>query len=486
MAKRQDPQYSTYKTEQFGLVKDVLSRSTQTYDGLYKNCFIEHIEKDKQGKQEAIVKRPGTETKLSSGSITSEFRGCFLWESQGSLVTFIGANIVVYNPATMAVTNTIPHTMGSTTGKVGIVEYIYNTNEIALIFSDGTKIGKLSTSYAVTISADADIPAPHNPNIITLDGYLFVVKTNTADIYNSDLDNPLSFTSGEYITAEMAPETVTEVARMSNYILALGPKSIEFYYDAANASGSPLARNDTFFKNIGYVGGLAQLQNKIFFIGKEVGGAVDVFMAEDSKITPLNNQQLRRFLNRITSTTSIQGSLLSFDSNTYYIITIAGKSFCVDPYNQNVTQFAYKATETFPVKYYTEGILSSTGNINFFYNEVSNELLAFKMDQWTDSGTNYTFLVRTDPQDMGTMQAKFIGRLSLFADRGNTSAVVYLRWTDNDYQTYNTAVPISLAQELPSVRRLGSFRRRAFEFSTTDQYPVRLFGYELDMNMGSS
>lgn len=484
MAKRQDPQYSTYKTEQYGLVKDIFSRSNQNYDGLYINCFIESVQQDKNNKQEAVVKRPGTEEKISSGSITSEFRNCFLWESQNVLVTFVGADIVIRNPSTMAVTNTVAHTLGTTTGKIGCTEYIYSSGELALIFSDGNKIAKLSTTFAVTVSSDIDIPTPHNPNIVAMDGYLFIVKSATADIYNSDTDNPLSFTSGEYISAEMATDVVSEIIRMSNYLLAFGPKSIEFFYDAANASGSPLARNDTFFKNIGYLGGLAQVQNRVMFVGKEVSGNIDLFLAEDSKVTALNNQQLKRYLNRATSYSSVRGSLISFNGNMYYLITVDGKTFCVDIMTQNVTQFKYKATEQFPIKYSTTGELASYGMLNFFYNDVDNTLLSFKLDTWTDSGTNYTVVVRTDPHDMGTMQAKFISRLSFFGDR--TSAIVNVRWTNDDYQTYSSSTAISMDQELPSLRRLGSFRRRAFEFSTSDQYALRLFGFELDLNMGAS
>lgn len=485
MPRSNSPQYSTYKTEQYSFVKDIFSRSTLSYDGAYINCLVEETGSAKQQTSQAVVKRPGTVTKLSSGSITSEFRGCYFWERQNVLVTAIGANIVVFNPSTFAIVATTAHTMGTTTGTIGFVEYLYSTGEDCLIFSDGNKIGKLSTAYAVTLSTDVDIPTPHNPKLATLDTYIFVIKSNTGDIYNSDVDDPLSWTSGEYISTEMSPDVVVEIAKMSNYLLAFGSNSIEFFYDAQNASGSPLQRNDTFYKNIGYIGGLAQLENKLFFIGKSLNGSIDVYQAEDSKVTALANQQVKRFLSRVPNLSNIQGNLVSVNGNTNYIFTINNITFCIDPTSQHSTQLKYKLTDYFPASFSTTGKSTTLGQVNYLYNNIDNTLISFDYSVYSDSGTNYQFIIRTSNQDMGTLQAKAIGRLSIFCDN-NVEATMSLRWSDDDYLTYSNPVTINLKQELPSVRRLGAFRRRAFEFSNTSDQPIRVFGYELDLNMGSS
>jgi hypothetical protein len=385
----------------------------------------------------------------------------------------------------MAVTNTITSAFTTSTGEVGGTEYQYNTGEICLVISDGTKINKLSSLYVWTTSTDADIPTPHNPNVITLDGYLFTVKKDTADIYNSDIDDPLAFTSGNFITAEMAPDNLVSVVKMSNYIVALGKNSVEYFYDASGTT-TPLARNETFFKNIGCIGGIAQLNNKVVFLGKELNGSVDIFLAEDSKVTPLNNVQVKRYLSRMSTYTVSSSAIVTINSNTFYLLTINGTTYCIDTDGKQASLFQYQTLNSFPCDKYTEG-KSVTKLYNFIYNDSTGELVSFDYNVWEDNFNPYICRIVTPTQDYGTMQAKFVGRFSFFSDTSpDVAAPVAVSWSDNDYYSWSNPVVVFLNQELPSIRRLGSFRRRAWKFESTSNLPMRLFGYEIDMNHGSS
>jgi len=105
-------------------------------------------------------------------------------------------------------------------------------------------------STAPTEITDADFPTPHIPQPVFLDGYLFVAKANTQDIYNSDLDNPLLWTAGNFISAEMYPDKIVGLTKNNNYIYAVGRNSVEYLYDAANLT-SPLARHDSAVQQFG-------------------------------------------------------------------------------------------------------------------------------------------------------------------------------------------------------------------------------------------
>lgn len=480
------PQYSTYKTERIPFVKEVFLRSTDTYDALYENCIIELVEKkDIKQLDLAIVKRPGTTTAIDSSLITSEFRGMFFWQKKSTLIYVIGNTFYFWDVNTNISTATSSASLTTTTGEVGFEEFLYSDGHVTVIWSDGTKLGEISTSFVVSTSTDPDLPSPHLPNPVFLDGYIFIVKKDTQDIYNSDNDAPLSWTPSNYISAEMSPDSLLRIERMSNYIIAMGTESIEYFYDAANAGGSPLSRNDTFYKQVRYLGGSVRSGNKVYMIGKYDNGAPDIFVIEDSKVTAIENQQVKRFLSRITDFSNTTASIISWDSNTLYLFTTGNRSFAYCINSEFFTNWKHRAYDTFNIKY-SDIAYTQNGINTYMYMVKDNRVIKFDFNTWFDSGEVSTMVVRTEPLDFDTLQMKFMGRLSLFCDNGNTNANLSIKWTDDDYQTYSNTYSIALNQELPSIRRLGGFRKRAFVFSNSENYPIRLRGFEVDLNMGNS
>lgn len=490
MPRSANPQYSTYKTQQFGFGKDPFVRNTLdygTYDTFYKNCYIENVtNKQMQQFEVAVTKRIGT---VDAYTPTGTFRGCFFWEYKNVLVVAVGNSLIVLNPDTYSVVATASSVFGTTTGDVGFTEYAYASGEINLVYSDGTTLGRLKGDYTFENSTSPNLPTPHIPRIATLDGYIFLIKKDTQDIYNSDNNNPLTYTTGEFITAEMQADNMVEIAQLSNYLVAFGKNSLEYYYDAANASGSPLQRNDTFFKNIGYIGGLSKVGNKLIFLGKTVNGLIDIFIVEDSKVSSIESQLIRKLFNNNKQVFSnINAGILSLDGVLIYLINTPVKTFAINLDTQTVTVWEYQSYSTFNCKYSCQGLSSTQGQVNFVYNTDAGKLLKFDPTVYTDSGVNYQYYIRTEMMTMGTMQMKFLSRLTIVCDNGNTTGTVNLSWVDEDYSLQPSAITlqIPMRQELPSVRRLGGFRRRAFILSTTDDQPARIFGFELDLNMGSS
>lgn len=490
MPRSANPQYSTYTTKQFGFGKDPFVRNTQdytTFDALYKNCYIENVvNKQMQQFEVAITKRSGTTTVYTP---TGTFRGCFFWEYKNVLVVADGNSLLVLNPDTHIVTNTLSGVFGTTTGDVGFIEYAYNSGEINLIYSDGTTLGRLKADFTNENSTSPNLPTPHVPRITTLDGYIFLIKKDTQDIYNSNNNNPLAYTSGEFISVEMEADNLVEIAQLSNYLVAFGKNSLEYFYDAANASGSPLQRNDTFFKNIGYIGGLSKIGNKLIFTGKTVNGLLDIFIVEDSKVSSIESQLIRKLFNNNKQTfLNVTASIIPIDGVNIYLVNTPIKTFAVNIDTQTVTVWEYQSLTTFNCKYYTQGLSTTQGSVTYIYNSDVNKLLKFDSSLYTDSTVPYQYYLRTEMMTMGTMQMKFIGRMTIICDGGNTTGTLNLSWVDEDYTLQPSAITlqIPMRQEMPSVRRLGGFRKRAFILSTLDNQPARLFGFELDMNMGSS
>ena len=485
MPRTDTPTYSTYTTKQFPLVKEVFQRSTNSYDALYENCYIETLKsKDIQQFEIAASKRDGTTAYLSSNVA---YRGMHYCPKHQMLYYCVGNTIYYWDPTNLTFNPQVVTTLPTISGRVGFTDFLYSSGTVAVVFTDGNTIGEISEFQVATTYSSPNL-FPHYPDPVYLDGYLFLVKQGTQDIYNSDLDAPGTW-NNEYITAEMSPDSATALAKISNYIVVFGTQSIEFFYDAQNAGGSPLSRNETVYKHVGYIGGKAQYGSKLFFLGKNLTGAIDVYMLEETKLTPIGNPQVVRTLGRITSPNAIAtGCIVAFNGKTHYVFTYGDVTFAYNLDNDMFCTWKYGNTSKFTLAYTANVSTDYNGNISLFMvSEGSTGVLGkFVLNDYRDNGTAFTYKVRTDNLYNDTMQMKFISRMSLFCDAGNTNATIQLRWTDDDYQTYSNPVSIQLNQELASVRRLGGYRRRAFEFSNSENYPIRMWGYELDLNMGAS
>lgn len=173
-------------------------------------------------------------------------RGCYVWEKTSSTRYFyVVVGTKVYT-STDGSTWVLKHTLTTdATTPVGFCEFIdSSTNTKTLVLVDGVQGFTFATNAAGTEIVDAQFPTPHIPFPIYLDGYLFLAKPDTGDIYNSDLNNEESWTAGAFISSELYADDVKALAKVDNFLLAIGSQGCEYFYDAANATGSPLRRVD--------------------------------------------------------------------------------------------------------------------------------------------------------------------------------------------------------------------------------------------------
>jgi len=482
MAFDKTPATSTYQTKQIPLLSEINSRAASVdTDVDYLNCYPELIKnKTTQEQKMSIRKRKGCSAVVTMPNTVT--RGCYYWEDQSKLYVAQSDDVLVYNmPAgTLATTlNTVFPT--TTTGDVGFTEFLYETGEIKLVVTDGTTLSTIDSANTVVASADPDLPA-HVPQPVFLDGYLFIVKTNTADLYNSDLNDPLAYTSGDFISSELLADKVTNIIRLNNYILLFGTDSIEYFWDAANETGSPLQRNDTPVKLVGFSGGLAQLGNKVYFIGDNDHSESNVMVLEDFKIAPVGNEPVKRFLTSSASSTKY-ANIVAIDGHDFYVLYTNGRTYVMDLETPFWTRWGFGSTAYFDM-HFALNCRTSTSYTPVFIRVGNAVLYKFDMSLYRDAGTAITATLTTDNTEFDTRNKKFMSKLVLNADKPTATSEVLVQWSDDDYQTWNTGTTVDLNQEHPSLSRLGGFRRRAFKLTHTANQPMRINSLEADINMG--
>lgn len=488
MAYTKNPSQDTYSTEEIDLTKEIVTRQGGVLkDEDYINVFLEEIKNKATGdKRSNVVKRSGSSVSIAS-VVSGVLRGSWYWEDQQKLFYAVAGNIYVYNYGTGLTTTLTPSPWTSTSTPVGFAEFIYNNGTTALIVSNGTTLLQIDTSNAITYCVDADLPTPHDPNIISIDGYILAAKTNTSDFYNSDNNAPLSWTPGNFISTEIEAATIKRLFKISNYIVAATEETLEYFWDAGVATGSPFQRNDTPVKRISYLSAAAQEQNTTYFVGKELNAGYQIYKLYDFKCDPVGTQTICRYLNTLGSDyTTWIGSIINFQGHKFYVLNAGTLTYCMDLDTGLWTRLGYQAATSFNILK-AHGLRTTSSNTCIFaLNDGTTAWYIFNESLYQDSGVNFTCQIITDSVDFGTLRRKTMSRLMLYADRPPVNSNILIQWTDDDYQTYSAGQSTNLNQDICCIYQLGSFRQRSFKLTYTDNALLRLQGMVADINKGNS
>lgn len=79
--------------------------------------------------------------------------------------------------------------------------------------------------------------------------------------------------------------------------------------------------------------------------------------------------------------------------------------------------------------------------------------------------------LRSSNLDAQTSDRKFFDEATLISDKRN--GVVYIRYSDDDYETWSTFLLLNTNLNCSRVRRLGASYRRAFELQHSEDTPFR-------------
>lgn len=480
------PQQSTYQQKFVPFLQRQNNRGIDpTKDADMLNCFIELDQDKATGTNEFhITKRPGCSQYIAP--VGGTIRGHHYNQDFQKLFYAVGNSLYVYNVATNTLSATLVGVFSTVMGDVGFSDYLYDSGQQVVVITDGTTLLQIDSTNTVTTCTDPDLPVPHQPYPVFLDGYIFVLKSGTGDLYNSNLNNPMQWTAGDFISCEIDPDQTIRPIKLNNYIVVFGTKSIEYFWDAANTSGSPLQRNDTPVKFNGYLGGYAQFGNRAYFVGNNVEGQPSVFMLEDLKMEPLVEATWTRYLSNLTQTYSTyKGSVVCTAGHTFYLLNAGPYTYVADLETKQWFRWAFQQGTGFPM----DGAVNVKTTNSYkclFFTSTDATYYQFSPLVYQDAGVSFTAQVVTDNQEFETRNQKVLTRAVVWADRPSSTSLCTLYWSDDDYQTWSTGRDIDLYLEQPETRALGRFRRRAFKMYYTQNEPMRFKGLEVFVNLGQN
>jgi hypothetical protein len=459
------------------------------------NMFYDRVSQENKTREVYLKKRYGLRTTAYSLSkatpATDNLRGHYYDVSSNTF--YWATNNKVYSVAPdVGTTIRTVCTLATSEGLVGFCEFLKaSTSKRLVLISDGTDLW-VDDHVATTCTAvsDPDLPSPHVPQPRAINGYAVLAGANSGDLYNSVNDDPTSWEPGDYITTEMSGDYITMLAHCRNYIVAFGTNSLEMFWDSAQVSGSPFSRNESGFRNVGYVSGLCMISNVAYFLGQNVNGGLEVFKLDGFDLKSISTPIVNQSIQPTTSTDNVKGQINA--GRTGYSVTMAGHTFYVLASAEATWAFDideniwYEWRDTTGAPLAVQGTWCMYNGAQYVAIDGQEYMSMFAPTVYQDFGANFSCIYTTERFAAESMHKKTMSRLILVADTYQTTGTsnVVITWSDDDWASTSGTRDINVFSPRPVAHQFGQFITRSFRMSYTDAYPLRMRGLEFEINIG--
>lgn len=453
------------------LVVEPMNRDeTTSKDAKLVNCYME-VQKTAQGQEYWIYKRPGLLSQSQpSGGSASGF-GVYNW---------LGDIYSVF--ATTLYKNGV--SIGTVNGAGGVYAFSSCLGATPkLILGNGVKGYYYSVSTGLVEIVDADFPVAFVKGWAYLDGTTYVMKAN-AHIQGSGINDPSSWDALNDILAQIEPDQGVALAKQLVYAIALKQWTSEAFYDAGNATGSPLGAVQGAKVNYGCVssGSVQDVDGTLLWVCTSRTAGTQVMMMDQLKAQIVSTKPIERLLQTVDWTTTFSWQI-SLDGHRFYIFTskVSNLTLAFDLDEQAWHQWTDVDGNYMP-------IVAATfdSSQRAIVQHESNGRLYYASPSYTnDNGVKIVADIFTPLFDGGVAaRTKTLYREFFEGDQVNGSELE-VRKSDDDYQTWSNPRRVDLSKKRPYLDNCGTFYCRAQWFRHQSNTRMRLKAVSLQLELGA-
>lgn len=469
------------------------------------------VELEQVGEKETeawIQKRPGLKLYDDlSAATTDTGRGIFNWD--GRIYSVVGDEL--FNDET---------DIGQLNTSSGLIRFdiadmsIEVPAEVAgpyLVFHDGVTLYAVDdennireynnggTSGATDVE---NMPATILPGTVVLDQYVFLgsngdtaASTNINEIHNSNVGD-ISTWSGDFIVGEVKADKGVAIGRYYNYLVNFAEQTTEFFYNAANPTGTPMSRFDGVLEHIGTPAGagytIANVDNALIWVAQSPQSGRFIAMLKDGfQAKRISTTAIDEYLEAEDSNISnAYGYALRIAGNHLYVLTLpttAGKTFV---YDLDVGIWYLWTTDVSDTEGYLTIVDATYKNGQILgQDDADGKVYEFDPETYQDATGDGTEIIKFEVQtkriDDGVQLNKFFHRLYPVADfvSSGTSDLL-VSWSDDDYTTFVSDRTIDLTSSASFLTRLGMARRRSWRVRHRSNNPCRIMALDGDASHG--
>lgn len=453
--------------------------STNT-DARLVNCYLET---SGQGKYD-IYKRPGLG---SQQVVNNNAAGMGLYTWNGNVYSIFGG--ILYKNGTQVATG-----LDATGG-------VYSFSEIKgsdpkIVMQNGVQgYGYDDTALlsANLHSINASYPQYTVKGLAYLDGFMFVMQrffgTNLtpAVIWGSKINSvtvagdwdPLDF-----ITAQIEPDYPVALNKQLSYVVAFKQWTTEIFFDAGNATGSPLQSDPGRKSRFGcaHQDSVQRIEDILFWLSTNQSASLQVCMMEGLQVRVVSTKAIDRLLNNVSLSGGVYSWQLKKNGHLFYIITIisANLTLAYDVVENHWDQWTDTNGNYIPI---CASTYDSNGN-TVVQHATNGSLYYIDSSYVDDNGTSIPMSIITPIFDAGTRRRKQMNYFEIVGDQqpGNWLTV---QFSDDDYQTWTQPRRVDMSQERMFLTNCGTFRKRAIWIQFTQAAKFRISSVEAQFDIGT-
>jgi len=437
-------------------------------------------------------------------------RGIYFWADNNSL--YVMNNDTIYKDSQGASISTAP-----TAGTQRCYFFPIGTL-LVLVDPENDEGWTINAGGTVASISDGDFPATLAAGGAVLNNVLYLMDT-TGVVYGSDSGDGTSWNALNFLGATRDPDGGVYLGKHHDNLAVMGPASIEFFYDAGNASGSPLSRRQDVSYNIGCGIGESvwEVGDRLFFVGVDAAGALSAYVLEQFSPRQISTPTIDSMLTTAVTKGgySILGSGFSGAGHDYYFMTFittpsditsettliyddtTGLWYEWSTTINDITQLplvAWTKRETLTSQY-GQGVLSNGDLISMNDNLNPQDTLVggsywvddYAVDGYVQAiatdGTTIALTSRTGMYDGSTNRYKYPESLRFVGDKTPSSQTLTIKWADENNSSFNTGRSQDMSLNSKE-HRLGRFQRRNHEISYSGTDDIWIEALEMPLEVG--
>lgn len=445
--------------------------SSTNKDARLVNCYIETNE---QGEIE-IYRRPGMLTFETHAATTGS--GAFHWSDA---VYSIFSSTMYRNGVSVATG------LNTTNGK-------YNFSSILgaipkMVLGNGAKAYAYWVAGGLTgdlNSIDADYPATTVKGFAYLNGATYVMQPQ-AVIWGSAINSVSvagDWTALNFISAQADPDNGIAIDKQLVYVIAMNQWTTEVFFDAGNATGSPLGPVQGSIVSYGCASADSRqsIDDVLFWLCRNKTNSLQIAKMTQLGLEIISTKSIDRLLVG-ADLTQIMSWQIKFDGHSFYVITLISLNLTLA--YDNVEGLWCQWTDTngnyLPI---IASTYDATGR-NILQHATAGSLLYMDSDYYTDDADLIQVDIITPNFDAQTRRRKQLNRMSFVADQvvGSTLKV---RYTDDDYLHWSNFRTVDLGTVEPMLINCGTFKKRAYHLRHKADTFFRISAVEVQYDLGT-
>jgi hypothetical protein len=302
-------------------------------------------------------------------------------------------------------------------------------------------------------------------------------------IQGSGLNDATTWDPLNNIGPTIEPDLGVALGKQLVNVIALKQWTTEVFYDAGNATGSPLGRVAGAKSNWGCLSqdSMRDIDGVLMWLASTRTGTISIVSMENLRARTVSTKAVERLLDGI-DTSVIYSFQLQIAQHKLYVITFknANLTLVYDMAENMWSQWTDSDGNYFP---FVDAAVDANQN-HLLQHESNGRIYRIGEDLTNDDDLLILVDIYTPNFEAGVRRRKYLSSMEFIADQ-TPGSLLNVRFSDDDYQTWSQFRIVNLALRRPFLVDCGTFYSRAFHLRHRADTKFRIQAVEVQMSLGS-